>query len=84
MHFVIFPLLLVNLGWQIYMLTQERSFDRAEMILVAIVLGLLSFAARSQPLRVQDRLIRLKNGCAITSCCLTKRRKRRPRFPLEK
>jgi hypothetical protein len=59
-HFVIFPLLLVNLGWQIYMLTQERTVDRGEMILVALILGLISFAARLQPLRVQDRVIRLE------------------------
>jgi hypothetical protein len=59
-HFVIFPLLLVNLGWQIYMLTQERTLDRAEMLLVGVILVLISFAARLQPLRVQDRIIRLE------------------------
>jgi Family of unknown function (DUF6526) len=59
-HFVIFPLLLVNLGWQIYMLTQERTIDRSEMLLLAILLVLISFAARLQPLKVQDRIIRLE------------------------
>lgn len=59
-HFVIIPLLLVNLGWQIYMLTQERTFDRAEMLLLAILLALISTAARLQPLKVQDRIIRLE------------------------
>jgi hypothetical protein len=59
-HFVIFPLLLVNLGWQIYMVTQERTVDRSEMLLLAILLVLISFAARLQPLKVQDRIIRLE------------------------
>jgi hypothetical protein len=59
-HFIIFPLLLVNLGWQIYMLTQERTVDRGEMLLLAILLVLISFAARLQPLKVQDRIIRLE------------------------
>ena len=59
-HFVIFPLLVVNLGWQIYMLTQQRTVDRAEMLLLAVLLVLISFAARLQPLRVQDRIIRLE------------------------
>jgi len=59
-HFVIIPLLAVNLGWQIYMLTQERTFDRAEMLLLAILFVLISTAARLQPLKVQDRIIRLE------------------------
>jgi len=59
-HFVVTPLLLVNLGWQIYMLTQERTWDRGEMVLLAILLGLIASAARLQPLRVQDRIIRLE------------------------
>ena len=59
-HFVIIPLLLVNLGWQIYMLTQERTLDRAEMLLLAILFVLISTAARLQPLKVQDRIIRLE------------------------
>lgn len=59
-HFVIIPLLVVNLGWQIYMLTQERTLDRAEMLLLAILFVLISTAARLQPLKVQDRIIRLE------------------------
>jgi hypothetical protein len=61
-HFIIFPLLVINLGWQIYMLTQERTVDRAEMLLLAVILILISFAARLQPLKVQDRIIRLEEN----------------------
>jgi hypothetical protein len=59
-HFVIMPLVVVNLGWQIYMLTQERTIDRAESLLMAIVIGLIVLTARLQALKVQDRVIRLE------------------------
>ena len=57
---IIVPLLLVNLGWQIYMLTQQQTWDRAEMVLLAIIIGLIASTARMQPLKVQDRIIRLE------------------------
>ena len=59
-HFVLFPLLLINLIWHIVRTYQDFSWDRAEFILLAIILILLSFAARLQPLKAQDRVIRLE------------------------
>lgn len=59
-HFVIMPLTLVNLGWHVYMLTQERTVDRGVMVMMGIVFGLLVLAARLQALRAQDRVIRLE------------------------
>lgn len=59
-HFVIMPLTLVNLGWHIYMLTQDRTIDRAVMVMMGIVFGLLVLAARLQALKAQDRIIRLE------------------------
>jgi hypothetical protein len=59
-HFIITPLLLFNLIWHIVRLYQEPSWDRAEMILLAITLIMLSLAARIQPLRAQDRIVRLE------------------------
>ncbi len=59
-HFVITPILLVNLIWQIVMLYQEKSWDRAENLLVAIALILISLAARLQALTAQNRVIRLE------------------------
>ena len=59
-HFVITPLLLFNLIWHIVRLYQEPSWDRAEMILLAITLILISLAARIQSLRAQDRVVRLE------------------------
>jgi hypothetical protein len=59
-HFIIVPLLFLNLFWQIAMLWQTPSWDRAEGLLLAVVLGLIIFAARTQALTAQDRLIRLE------------------------
>lgn len=59
-HFVLFPLFFFNLLWQTVRLYQEPSWDRAEMILLAIALIGLTLAARVQALRAQDRVIRLE------------------------
>lgn len=59
-HFVIMPLLLFNLIWQIVFLWQERTWDRGESVLMAVVFGLIVFTARIQAMRVQDRVIRLE------------------------
>ena len=61
-HFVITPLLLLNLIWQIVRLVQEPNWDRGFNFLVAIALVLLSVAARNQALMVQNRVIRLEES----------------------
>ncbi len=59
-HFVITPILVINLVWQIVALSQEKTWDRAESLLVAVALMLMSLASRIQALRAQDRVIRLE------------------------
>ena len=59
-HFVIVPLLLLNLVYQSVRLYQEPSVDRFVWLLLAVTLILMNLAARLQPLRAQDRLIRLE------------------------
>ena len=59
-HFVLTPILLFNLVWQCVRLYQEPNWDRAEFVLLAVGLILLSLAARLQALAAQDRLIRLE------------------------
>lgn len=59
-HFVITPLLFINLIWQIVRLSQNRTWDNVNDLLIAVVLMLLSVAARVQALRAQDRVIRLE------------------------
>ena len=59
-HFVVFPLFLFNLVWQSVMLYFYPSWDRVELIILAITFILLSLAARLQALKAQDRVIRLE------------------------
>ena len=59
-HFVISPLLLVMLIWQIVRLYQDFNADRVFNILLVIVILLVSLAARMQALKAQDRVIRLE------------------------
>lgn len=61
-HFVISPLLFLNMIWQIVRLSQEQSWDRAENLLLAVVFLLMSVAARLQALKAQDRIIRLEEA----------------------
>lgn len=59
-HFILSPLLIFNLIWQSVRLYQEPNWDRAESVLLAITLIILSVAARLQALAAQDRVIRLE------------------------
>ncbi len=59
-HFVVIPLLLVNMIWSFYQFYKLQSWDSAENILLALTLILLALAARLHGLRVQDRVIRLE------------------------
>jgi hypothetical protein len=59
-HFVLFPVFLFNLIWQSVRMYQEPTWDRAEMILMALAFIALSVAARLQALKAQDRVIRLE------------------------
>ena len=59
-HFVLSPLLLFHLIYQIVRLVQEPNFDRAEMVLLAVGLIIMQFLVRLNALRVQDRVIRLE------------------------
>ncbi len=59
-HFVIFPLLTILLIWSIVNLVTAPSAGNLWSLLLIIGVVLLSFAARLQALKAQDRLIRLE------------------------
>lgn len=59
-HFVISPLLLIYLVWQLVMLFNEPNWDRGAQVLIAFTLILLSIGSRLQALTVQNRVIRLE------------------------
>jgi Family of unknown function (DUF6526) len=60
MHFVVIPLLLLNLVWQAVLLYQTPGWNQAEALLFALTIILLGLAARLQSLKAQDRIIRLE------------------------
>src|SRR5688500_5474032 len=59
-HFVITPLLTINLIYQIVRLGFEPDWDHGFEVIVAIVLILMSLASRLQALKAQVRVIRLE------------------------
>jgi len=61
-HFIIAPLVVFNLIWQAVRLFQEPNWDRAEFVLLAVLLFLISLAARLQALTVQNRVVRLEES----------------------
>jgi len=61
-HFVALGILTINLLWSLYRLFTGSAplFDRILAVLVAFALALVAFYARTFPLTVQDRVIRLE------------------------
>ena len=59
-HFVLFGILVVNLGWSVARLVRHPSVDAAVALLLALGFLLLFFYARLFALTAQDRLIRLE------------------------
>jgi hypothetical protein len=59
-HFVITPILLVNLVWAIVCVAMEFDWYRVQYLLLSFAVILVSLAARLQALKAQDRVIRLE------------------------
>jgi hypothetical protein len=59
-HFVLFPLLFLHLIWTAVRLYQEPGLDRAEALVLSVALLLMFLLVRINPLKAQDRLIRLE------------------------
>jgi hypothetical protein len=59
-HFVAFPLLLINLVWQVNQMRAGLTTDRAINAATAVGLLIGLFMSRVMALKVQDRVIRLE------------------------
>jgi hypothetical protein len=59
-HFVVFGILAINQIWAILRLVRTPSWETGFAVLLAFALLGLFYFARTFPLRVQDRLIRLE------------------------
>lgn len=59
-HFIILPLLLINLIWAIAAVAGDPQPIRFQYLLLSVIIVLVNTAGRIQPLKVQDRVIRLE------------------------
>lgn len=59
-HFILSPIILINLIWSVVRLYLTPSFESGWLLVMAIALVILTLLVRTNPLRVQDRLIRLE------------------------
>ena len=59
-HFFVAPVMLLNVVWSIVQLVRYPGWDRAEWVLVSLALLVLAALVRLNPLRAQDRIIRLE------------------------
>lgn len=83
-HLVALPILLLNLGDQIYRLIRLGiSFDNIVAILLAIALILVALYARMFALTVQDRVIRLEMRLRLESVLPPDLKPLIPRFSLD-
>lgn len=59
-HFVITPILLVNLIWAAVCVVMEFDWFRVQYLVMSVAVIMVSIAARLQALKAQDRVIRLE------------------------
>jgi hypothetical protein len=59
-HFVMFPFVTLNLIWAIVSLYREPDWSNVQGLLIAFLLLLIGLLARTNALKVQDRVIRLE------------------------
>lgn len=59
-HFVLFGILMVNLGWSLYRVARHVAFESLLGLLLAVGLLILFFYARLFATTLQDRVIRLE------------------------
>ena len=65
-HFVVQPILTINVAVEILRLVEEPSSTRWWAVVLAIGLLLLSLTARAMALRAQDRVIRLEENLRLS------------------
>jgi hypothetical protein len=59
-HFFLAPVMLINFFWAAVRFVQEPGLDRGWSVVVSVALLVLTALVRTNPLRAQDRIIRLE------------------------
>jgi hypothetical protein len=79
-HYVVMPILTINLAWSIYRAAHAFSADSVVALLLAAALILLALHARMFALTVQDRVIRLEMRLRLQQVLPPDLRSRIPEF----
>jgi hypothetical protein len=82
-HFFAMPVLLLNVGWQIYHVVKVQSGDTIISLLLALALVVIALSGRLFALKVQDRLIRLEMRLRLMSLLGQDLRGRIPEFTVD-
>lgn len=59
-HFVLFPILFTHFAWCVLRITKAPNLEHAEQLLLSFGLLLMMLLVRVNPLKTQDRVIRLE------------------------
>ncbi|HZS08879.1 MAG TPA: DUF6526 family protein [Blastocatellia bacterium] len=59
-HFFLSPIMVLNLIWSVVRVIRFPGWDNAELALLGVGLAVMALLVRTNPLRVQDRVIRLE------------------------
>lgn len=59
-HFFLAPVMLINVIWSIVLFVREPGWTHGWWIVMSLALAVLSTLVRTNPLRAQDRIIRLE------------------------
>jgi hypothetical protein len=59
-HFFLMPVMLLNVIWSIVQFARAPGWNQGEWVLVSFALVMMAFLVRFNPLRAQDRIIRLE------------------------
>lgn len=59
-HFFLMPVMLINVVWSITQFVRNPGWDQGWWVVVSLALVVLAALARTNPLKAQDRIIRLE------------------------
>jgi hypothetical protein len=60
LHFFVLPVMLINVFWAVIVFVKDPNWNSGWWIIVSLALLVLVFFVRSNPLKAQDRIIRLE------------------------
>ena len=59
-HFVLFPVFFIHFAWCVWQITKSLTLEHAEQLLLSFGFLVMVLLVRTNPLKAQDRVIRLE------------------------